>query len=455
MDDTTQACEAAEDSSGRRLRELRLTPSDHEHLRDRRRLDRHLQALGAPNTTKGSLIHPLYLHFGGPSGCAAFHCFKGDEDCPDPAPYYACLEWGVDGRCAQPLCRWVSEDRHEVESGDAISALVGRRRLIEYTGVGIGNACTSDVDCGTGGVCQTTEPDDSGELPQGVHTEGSWCMMNDYCDWNLDTYADYDLGCVVSAGHGDAFLEQTNYGNSYMCETGSCNIITGKCSNCICFPAAATTTLPDGSQRRMDELKPGVEVLVILPDGTLTFEPIIDWFHDTWSPFIGGSPAFSHYLPGESFEYVELEAAGSGARLTLSPGHFVPRVSKDEVLSTSSSSSSPSSVAGIRFEAAVLAVAADVRVGDVIFVVASGGHEQGNSSTSIEQVAVPTLVTSVSTAIHRGAYNFHTASGTIVVDDVVASVFTNRSWPLGYGSTLQPLQQWHRWFPSLAALTVH
>ena len=53
----------------------------------------------------------------GSEWCVAYHCFEGDEDCDDPSPPEACLAFGHDGKCHQPLCRWhtmplpESEDR--------------------------------------------------------------------------------------------------------------------------------------------------------------------------------------------------------------------------------------------------------------------------------------------------------------------------------------------------------
>ena len=93
---------------GRALREVTFSAADHEFLRNRRRLDEHVHLELGQNESSGdaAMKHPLFLP---DADCLVYHCFHDDDDCPDPAPAHACLVWGDDGSCDQPLCKWIRE----------------------------------------------------------------------------------------------------------------------------------------------------------------------------------------------------------------------------------------------------------------------------------------------------------------------------------------------------------
>ncbi len=62
-----------------------------------------------------------------------------------------------------------------------------------------------------------------------------------------------------------------------------------------------------------------------------------------------------------------------------------------------------------------LVLAADIKVGDVVYVAAPGS------------VATPSTVSTVSTVHRTGRFNVHTLNGNIVVDGVVSSHFTTET----------------------------
>jgi hypothetical protein len=74
-------------------------------------------------------------------------------------------------------------------------------------------------------------------------------------------------------------------------------------------------------------------------------------------------------------------------------------------------------VSGTCCDLSSVVVASDVHVGDVVFVLDSS---EGSA-------AAPTTVVSVDAVRRAGAYNVHTLSGSIVVDGVVATHFTQQT----------------------------
>jgi len=208
----------------------------------------------------------------------------------------------------------------------------------------------------------------------------------------------------------------------------------------VCFPADARAFLYDGTHRRMNQLAPGDHVAVVLSDGRIAFEPIVDLLHDVLLRH-GIKPAFSHYEPDAAPMYVEIQTE-AGSKLVLSPEHLLPTVAtwRPAVNASQLDVEVTARDDNVSYGAsATLRTAASVAVGDIVFVMDAEGLR-----------ATPTRVESVSRKVHQGAYNFHTAAGTIIVEGTVASVFTEQSWPLGWGSSLQPLQRLHQWLPYLA-----
>eukprot|EP00793_Prasinoderma_coloniale_P002942 PRCOL_00002424-RA len=178
-----------------------------------------------------------------------------------------------------------------------------------------------------------------------------------------------------------------------------------------CFPGDAVARVEGvPSPVALRELKVGDRVLSATADGTLAYSPIVD-------VRLGDNYGFTHRITDRPSRFAVLSLS-SGATLRLSPAHFVP-VDRG-----------CAGAAGA-FAAHELVAARDVAAGDCVFEAADGAGA----------AAVAARVVGVSATVERDAYNFHTREGTIVVDGVVASVFTESSWPLGYGHLLRPMQR--------------
>ena len=178
-----------------------------------------------------------------------------------------------------------------------------------------------------------------------------------------------------------------------------------------CFPGDAVARVEGvPSPVALRELKVGDRVLSATADGTLAYSPIVD-------VRLGDNYGFTHRITDRPSRFAVLSLS-SGATLRLSPAHFVP-VDRG-----------CAGAAGA-FAAHELVAARDVAAGDCVFEAADGAGA----------AAVAARVVGVSATVERDAYNFHTREGTIVVDGVVASVFTESSWPLGYVHLLRPMQR--------------
>ncbi|KAK9844755.1 hypothetical protein WJX74_006431 [Apatococcus lobatus] len=146
-----------------------------------------------------------------------------------------------------------------------------------------------------------------------------------------------------------------------------------------CFPGVASVHTRQGSVA-MADLNVGDEVLVALPGREPHYEAVFMFSHQD-----------KHFV--NPFRTLETDA---GHTLMLTPGHYLWASGSD---------------ATDRF---ALVRAADVRVGQWVWA---------SSGTGSAAVA-PTRVTRVSTASAQGLFNPHTASGSIMVDGVVAATFT-------------------------------
>jgi len=134
-----------------------------------------------------------------------------------------------------------------------------------------------------------------------------------------------------------------------------------------CFPAHAKAFLEDGSSVRMDQLKTGDKVLT----SAGKYSDVFSW---------------SHRESTSTTRYVHIETAE--AAIELSKGHYLP----------------------VNGE---LTAAGAAKVGDVVEL--ATGHKS--------QITATSLVTRV------GRYNPHTMDGQIVVDGVVASIYTRAVAP--------------------------
>ena len=147
-----------------------------------------------------------------------------------------------------------------------------------------------------------------------------------------------------------------------------------------CFPGDGQVVLEDGTTRPMTEVEVGDRVQVVETDGTIGFEDVY---------------LMAHKDKALTLTYLDLELS-TGKVLTLSPRHFIP-VTKEEAGS---------------WDDRVVVAANEVAIGDTIW------FEQDNHIQ-------PRKVTRIAPRQGIGAFNPMTASGTIIVNGVVASAHSD------------------------------
>ena len=124
-----------------------------------------------------------------------------------------------------------------------------------------------------------------------------------------------------------------------------------------------------------------VQVMVADSSGQLHFQPVF---------------LFSHADPWATSRFIVARAA-QGAAVRASPGHYIP--------------ASPAHLVNPSYKQAALVKMQDLQLGDWIWV-------------TMDSTAVPSRVSALTTKVEQGLYNPHTAAGTILVDGIVASTFT-------------------------------
>lgn len=148
-----------------------------------------------------------------------------------------------------------------------------------------------------------------------------------------------------------------------------------------CFPGAATVQVPGGQSKAMSSLKIGDQILVLKPDGSTGFEEV--YF-------------FDHEVQDQTAEFVVIGLV-NGRSIELTAGHFVP--------------------VGSSLKDAVMRRASAVEPGMPMLVLSEDGA-----------TSEPVLVDSVGTASRPGMFAPVTGSGTVIVDGVIASAFSD--WAL-------------------------
>lgn len=179
-------------------------------------------------------------------------------------------------------------------------------------------------------------------------------------------------GSEICCNDQDSFCSQTCSGR------GSC---APWCEEKWCFPAGATVRLEDGSVKAMRELALGDRVQVVKPDGSLGYEAIY---------------LMTHKDPGTAGRYLKI-ALASGQTLSLSPRHFIPTAADTDS----------------QWGSHVLKGADELKIGDVVW------YQSGTGTM------LPSKVTAMTASTEAGVFNPMTASGTIVVDGVVASAHSD------------------------------
>jgi len=169
-------------------------------------------------------------------------------------------------------------------------------------------------------------------------------------------------------------------GWAYCCATGNeCYRNVCVAGPGQCFPGEASVALADGSKKRLDDLKVGEQVLVEDSAGSQRYEPVLD---------------FLHQVPGRHESLTVEHARGT---FRVSANHLV--FAQDGM--------------GRRFDK----IAVQLKVGDLIYL--------PSNVAETEQVA---RVLSVhSSEANSGMHAPLTASGTIVVDGIVASNYATHS----------------------------
>ncbi|XP_019618992.1 PREDICTED: desert hedgehog protein B-like [Branchiostoma belcheri] len=173
-----------------------------------------------------------------------------------------------------------------------------------------------------------------------------------------------------------------------------------------CFPATSTILIDGKHPEKMASLQLGTKVLSI-PD------------NDTTPASLDTVYFFSHASEDVIAPFVSMTTTG-GKTLHLSEGHYL-YVGTDAL------------------KTGVLVTARQVKVGDVVHVV-----------DGPDQTPHPEEVTEVKTELKRGLYCPHTLGGSLVVDGVCVSTYTEMFPPAVAHGLLWPLRVLYRFAPEMA-----
>ena len=179
--------------------------------------------------------------------------------------------------------------------------------------------------------------------------------------------------------NGQTVLSYRTYRNLNMCSPAAAS---------GCFPGGATAVLASGARVALRDLAVGDSVRVARADGALAFSPVV---------------FFDHALDGgDKSAFVRLGLA-DGRALDLTGGHFVP--------------------VGASMAAATMKRARDVEAGDLLLVApaATGNDDADDAAATVTPVAV----VAVGAVERSGMFAPVTAEGTVVVDGVVASCYSD------------------------------
>eukprot|EP01013_Petalomonas_cantuscygni_P031776 TRINITY_DN58084_c0_g1_i1.p1 TRINITY_DN58084_c0_g1~~TRINITY_DN58084_c0_g1_i1.p1 ORF type:complete len:265 (-),score=49.98 TRINITY_DN58084_c0_g1_i1:199-993(-) len=186
---------------------------------------------------------------------------------------------------------------------------------------------------------------------------------------------------VDSCGNCDAGGCRSNYPNTCPPD-GQNGVVAASCSG-SCFSGEDVVNMADGSTKRVQDIAVGDRVLTVVPGDHSVVPDVV--FRVT------------HADADAQISFIRLRTS-AGQAIDLTPGHYIH-------------------VADVNLD--TLKRADAVAVGDVVFVVGAPGRPH--------DMAWPTTVAHVDHVMRRGAFNFHVRSGTVVVNGVVASHFTEES----------------------------
>lgn len=149
-----------------------------------------------------------------------------------------------------------------------------------------------------------------------------------------------------------------------------------------CFTANDTVTLQNGEKRLMSRLEIGDHVLTLNSDGNLEYSEVL---------------MFMHHSPEQVAQFLNITTA-SGISITITPSHLILRWQKPNVTI---------------LHDAIPVYAKDVKVGDQLLI---------HSNETRRQLFVDRIV-NIEIIYQTGVYAPLTVTGTIVVNNVVASCY--------------------------------
>ncbi|XP_019630075.1 PREDICTED: uncharacterized protein LOC109474247 [Branchiostoma belcheri] len=174
-----------------------------------------------------------------------------------------------------------------------------------------------------------------------------------------------------------------------------------------CFPATSTVLIDGKHRSKMASLQVGTKVVSVGQEDTARAQLDTVYF-------------FSHAAEDVLAPFIRITTAG-GKTLHLSEGHYI-YVGKDAM------------------KTGALFTAREVKVGDVVHVV-----------DALDQAPRAEEVIEVKTEIKRGLYCPHTLGGSLVVDGVCVSTYTEMFPPRVAHGLLWPVRVLYRMAPNLAA----
>jgi len=162
-----------------------------------------------------------------------------------------------------------------------------------------------------------------------------------------------------------------------------------------CFSSESTVRLDTGAVVSYSAVKIGDHVLSMSSDGVAFYDKVF---------------RITHHSATDVAEFIQLTTS-AGQVLELTPTHMMHTATCCDL--------------------ATVIVAADIKVGDVVFTASEAGASP-----------VAVTVASVTVVQRAGVYNVHTLGGRIVVNDVIASHFTGESTWGANARSLAPV--WYR-----------
>jgi len=183
-----------------------------------------------------------------------------------------------------------------------------------------------------------------------------------------------------------------------------------------CFPASATVELESGETCSMEDLSVGQRVLTVYHDGSLHYDDVITFIHrqpQLVTSFVVIATADGHRLVATGDHLVFTSSAGGGG---------------DHSAVSFSDLAPPTAVFMSQL----------TNHSDAVYVASPGTKEH----------LLVSMVTSVNKVVARGVYAPLTASGTIVVDGVVASCYALVSSHRLAHAVMAPVRTFSPWWNS-------